>query len=122
GLIAVGTRCCSWTQLRTRRPVLIETGGLDQIMYAPESAPAMNTALKAVYGVDLLNPAEILRSAAFDEDLTPVARPLWEARTTEEWKALGRQFGFTSVLTSAAWTLQLPEAARDSEQILYRIP
>jgi hypothetical protein len=122
GLIAIGTRCCAWTQLRTRRPVLVETGGLDQIMYAPESAPAMNTALKAVYGVDLLNPDEILRSAGFDEDLTPVAKPLWEARTTEEWKALGRQFGFTSVLTSGAWTLQLPEAARDSELILYRIP
>ena len=82
----------------------------------------MNNALKSVYGVDLLNPAEVLRSAAFDEDLTPVAKPVWETRTIEEWKKLGETFGFSSVLTNPAWTLQLPEAARDSGTVLYRIP
>jgi len=122
GLILVGTECCALTQLRTRRPVLVETGGLDQIMYAPESAPAMNEALKAVYGVDLLRPQEILRSPAFNEDLTPVTRPLWEARSPEEWKNLADAFGFTAVLTNPNWTLKLPEVRRDSEYALYRLP
>ena len=122
GLLAIGTQCCPFTQMRTRRPLLVETMALDQIMYAPESAPDMNTALKAVYGVDLLHPPEILRSAGFAEDLTPIAKPLWEARTAEEWKRLATAFGFTAVLTNPGWTLYLPEVARDSANVLYKIP
>ena len=121
GLIAIGTQCCAFTQMRTRRPLLVETMALDQIMYAPESAPDMNAALKAVYGVDLLNPAATLKSPAFDEDLTPVTRPLWESRTPEEWKALATTFGFTVVLANPNWKLQLPELARDSSYALYEV-
>jgi len=122
GLLAIGTQCCQFTQLRTRRPLLVETMALDQIMYAPESAPDMNDALKAVYGVDLLHPPEILRSGGFGEDLTPVAKPLWQARTAEEWKRLAEAFGFTAVLVNSDWTLHLPEVAHDSTTALYKIP
>lgn len=120
GLIAIGTQCCPFTQMRTRRPLLVETMALDQIMYAPESAPDMNNALKAVYGVDLLHPAEIL--TRFEEDLTPVTRPVWERRSSDEWKRLSATFGFTAILTNPNWTLQLPEVARDSSYVLYGIP
>jgi hypothetical protein len=122
GLIAIGTQCCSFTQMKTRRPLLVETMALDQIMYAPESAPDMNSALTAVYGVDLLHPLEILRSTGFSEDLTPVTRPLWESRSAEEWKRLGIAFGFTAILTKPNWTLRLPAVARDSEYVLYQVP
>ena len=122
GLLAIGSECCVYTQLRTRRPLLVEVQALDQITYAPESAPDMNEALKAVYGVDLLHPQESLRSANLSEDLTPVAKPLWEGRDQEEWKQLARTFGFTAVLANAKWKLNLPELARDSNHVLYRIP
>jgi hypothetical protein len=122
GLLVTATQCCPFTQMRTRRPLLVETMALDQIMYAPESAPDMNAALKVVYGVDLLHPAEILRSPGFEEDLTPVTKPLWEMRSSEEWKRLGAEFGFAAILTGPNWKLQLPEAARDPGYVLYRIP
>jgi hypothetical protein len=122
GLLAIGTQCCVYSQLRTRRPLIVEPLALDQIMYAPESGPTMNEVLKAVYGVDLLHPPEALRSAGFDEDLTPVTKPIWESRTPEEWKTLAGAFGFTAVLADSNWTLHLPEVARDSSQVLYSIP
>jgi hypothetical protein len=122
GLLAIGSECCVYTQLRTRRPLLVEVMALDQIPYVPESAPDMNEALKAVYGVDLLHPQEALRSANLTEDLTPVAKPVWEKRGEEEWKQLAVRFGFTAVLANANWKLNLPEVARDSNHALYRIP
>jgi hypothetical protein len=68
-----------------------------------------------------LNPAATLKSPAFDEDLTPVTRPLWESRTPDEWKALATTFGFTAVLANPNWKLQLPELARDSSYALYEV-
>ena len=43
-------------QFRTRRPVLLDGGGLDALPYAPESGPEMQRVLLDVYGIDLLNP------------------------------------------------------------------
>jgi hypothetical protein len=122
GLLVIGQQCCYFTQLLTRRPLLVEANALDQIPYAPESAPAVNEALKAVYGVDILDPPESVRAPGMPLGLTPVTKPLWEARSAEEWSRLGATFGFTQVLTNAAWRLQLPEVARDSRQTLYAIP
>jgi hypothetical protein len=122
GLLAIGTQCCVYTQLRTRRPLLVEVQALDQIPYVPESGPDMNTALKAVYGVDLLHPQEILRSSSFSEDLTPVTKPVWEQRSAEEWRTLATTFGFNAVLANPDWKLHLPEVARDSSHVLYKIP
>jgi hypothetical protein len=122
GLLLIGQQCCYLTQLQTRRPLLVEANALDQIPYAPESAPAANAALKAVYGVDLLDPPESVRSPGMPQGLTPVTKPLWEARSAEEWKELGEVFGFTQVLANAEWRLHLPEVARDPAQVLYAIP
>lgn len=121
GIVLTGTECCAFAQLRTHRPILVEVRGMDQIMYAPESGPDMNAALESVYGVDLLHPQESLRSDAFAEDLTPVTKPLWESRSAAEWERLGAEFGFTAVLTNPGWKLQLPEAARDGEHVLYSV-
>lgn len=122
GVLVIGQQCCAWTQLRTRKPLLVEATALDQIPYAPEAGPDMNAAVKAVYGVDLLNPPIILKSAGFTEDLTPVTKPLWETRSLEEWRQLGATFGFTTILTNPTWILRLPELARDGEYVLYQIP
>jgi hypothetical protein len=40
-------------QLRTRRPVILDAGGLDMLPYVPEAAPEMTRLLKLVYGIDL---------------------------------------------------------------------
>src|SRR5262249_36916768 len=43
-------------QLYTRRPVLIDGGGLDTVTYAPDTGPAMERILRDVYDLDYFNP------------------------------------------------------------------
>ena len=43
-------------QLRTRRPVLLDTGALDTVMYSLETGGSMQRILREVYGLDLFNP------------------------------------------------------------------
>ena len=107
-------------QLRTRRPVLMEVSSLNQLPYVPESGPAMQRILQRVYGVDLLTPPPDDRRRPGLAPETP--RRLWEARTAEQWSALGDEFGFTEILTYRNWNLQLPVAARSQRLMLYRVP
>ena len=41
-------------QLRTRRPVLLDTGALDTVMYSLETGAPMQRMLRDIYGLDLL--------------------------------------------------------------------
>lgn len=106
-------------QLRTRRPVLIDGGGLDMLPYALEGGPALERILKQVYGVSLLAPP-----AGHPAAMIPRLpnKAVWERRTAEEWARIGGDFGVTEVLTYADWTLDLPLIGRDAECALYRIP
>ena len=73
-------------QLRTRRPVLLDGGGLDALPYAIESAPEMDRILREVYGVDLLSPPE---EARFRGSIPPeFTRAVWQSYTREQWEAL----------------------------------
>jgi hypothetical protein len=107
-------------QLKTRRPVLLDGGGLDGVMYSLEAGPEMKRILRDVYGVDLLNPPEEARGAG---RIPPIAtQKVWEHYSTEKWRELGRSFGVTQVLTYPDWTLNLPLAAQSRRYLLYRIP
>jgi hypothetical protein len=107
-------------QLKTRRPVLLDGGGLDGVMYSLEAGPEMKRILRDVYGVDLLNPPEEARGAG---RIPPLAtQKVWEGYTTDRWRDLGRAFHVTQVLTYADWTLNLPLAAQSRRMLLYQIP
>ena len=107
-------------QLKTRRPVLLDGGGLDGVMYSLEAGPEMKRILREVYGVDLLNPPEEARGAG---RIPPLAtQKVWEAYSTEKWRELGRAFHVTQVLTYPDWTLSLPLAAQSRRYLLYQIP
>ena len=43
-------------QLRSRRPVLVDGGGLDGLAYSLDAGPELNRILRDVYGLDLRNP------------------------------------------------------------------
>jgi hypothetical protein len=109
------------TQLRTRRPVLLEGPALNQIPYVPESGPAMNRILKSVYGEDLLaaKPKSWPRGGGLQRE---AARKLWESREPGEWRALADEFGFTQILTYGGWDLKLPVVARSKRLVLYEVP
>jgi len=107
-------------QLKTRRPVLLDGGGLDGVMYSLEAGPEMKRILREVYGVDLLNPPEEARGAG---RIPPLAtQKVWEGYSAEQWRELGRSFHVTQVLTYPDWTLQLPLAAQSRRYLLYQIP
>ncbi|HET6881160.1 MAG TPA: hypothetical protein VFI31_13450 [Pirellulales bacterium] len=118
-LLAVPRMCL--VQLRTRRPVLLNGEAMNQITYVPQSGPAMNHIVKRVYGDDILTPRPrwwqnwggLMEHSAYD---------LWQSRDAEEWRRLSREFGFTNIVTSREWTLQLPVVARSDKLILYGVP
>jgi len=108
------------SQLRTRRPLVVDPGALDMLPYALAGAPALVRILDRVYAVDFFHPPKIsLHQAALPERQV---REAWETRSASEWAALAREFGFSDVLVPAGWNLDLDEVARSRWVSLYRVP
>ena len=106
-------------QLRTRRPVLLDGGGLDGVLYSLEAGPEMERILREVYGIDLLDPPEEARGAG---RIPPMAnKKTWESYSADKWREIGRTFHATQVLTYPDWTLNLPVAAQSRRLLLYDI-
>jgi hypothetical protein len=106
-------------QLRTRRPVLLDGGGLDGIAYSIAAAPEMERILRDIYGVDYFHPPEeARRSGAVPAGFS---QKVWEARSSEEWMALTQRYGVTDIITPSDWSLALPVAAQSRDFRLYRI-
>ena len=107
-------------QLRTRRPVLLDGGGLDGLLYSLEGGAEMERILRDVYGVDLLNPPEEARGAG---RIPPEAnRRAWESYPLEKWQDIKRTFGVSQVLTYPDWSLNLPVTSHSRRFVLYQIP
>jgi hypothetical protein len=107
-------------QLRTRRPVLLDGGGLDGLPYAPEGAPATERILSEVYGIDFFNPPEAARGTGTIPNT--FNRLIWESYSLDRWQHIRREYGVTRVLTYADWNLQLPVIARDRALALFQLP
>jgi hypothetical protein len=107
-------------QLRTRRPVLLEGGGLDGLAYALEAAPAMDRILREVYGIDLFNPPEEARHRG----TVPPAfnRDVWQGYGAERWREIKAEYNVRQVLVPSDWALALPIAAQSRRYLLYDIP
>ena len=107
-------------QLRTRRPVLVDSGALDTVLYSLETGASMQRILRDVYGLDLLNPPKDAIGAG---RIPPLAHQgTWEAYSPEKWHEIKRAFGVSQVLTYPDWTLNLPLAAQSRRMLLYDIP
>jgi uncharacterized protein YneF (UPF0154 family) len=107
-------------QLRSRRPVLLDGGGLDALPYALEAAPAMDRILRDVYGVDLFHPPEEARG----QGKVPLEanRTVWEGNSPARWQEIGRTYGVTQVMTPGDWHLELPMVVAGQGIVLYTIP
>jgi hypothetical protein len=107
-------------QLRTRRPVLLDSGGLDALPYTLEAAPATDRILRDVYGIDLFRPPEEARG----EGRVPIQanRLVWEAYRLARWQEIATKYGVTQVMAPADWQLQLPIIAAGQGMVLYTIP
>jgi hypothetical protein len=107
-------------QLRSRRAVLLDGGGLDALPYALEAAPAMDRILRDVYGVDLFHPPEEARG----QGKVPLEanRVVWEHYSPARWQEIGRTYGVTQVMTPGDWHLELPIVVAGQGIVLYTIP
>jgi len=107
-------------QLYTRRPVLLDGGALDTMVYAPEGGPAAARILRDVYGIDFFNPPAELRSGS----IVPheLCRAVWARYSREKWREIRRTYNVTQVVTRADYTLDLPMAAENQWFRVYRIP
>ena len=108
-------------QLQTRRGVLLYGAAMNQLTYVPASGPKINEILRKIYGEDLFRPRpeNWVRCGGL---MIESGRELWKQREPEEWAALGREFGFTDVVTFAGWTTKLPLVARNKKYAVYRVP
>jgi hypothetical protein len=107
-------------QLRTRRPVLLDGGGLDGLAYALEAGPEMDRILRNVYAIDLFNPPPSARGSGVvppEEN-----RAAWERYSRERWREIRRGYKVTQVLTPGNWLLDLPIVAQSRQFLLYEIP
>lgn len=107
-------------QLRTRRPLLIDAGAIDTVMYSLVTGAQMQRILHDVYGLDLFNPPpDAIRAGRVP---LQAHRKTWERFSLEKWRAIRRDFGVTQVLTYSDWSLQLPVASQSRRLLLYDIP
>jgi hypothetical protein len=107
-------------QLRTRRPVLVDGGGLDGLPYALESGPALERILRDVYAIDLFNPPEEARGRGTIPN--EVNRSVWERFSRDQWLLIRRTYDVTQVMTPPGWALALPVVAHDPGFVVYDVP
>jgi len=107
-------------QLRTRRPVVLDGGGLDGLPYALPGAPETERILRDIYGLEFFHPPDEARGVGM---IPPsVNQPIWEAYSTDRWQEIRRTYNVTQVLTYNNWTLRLPVVAQNAHYLLYGIP
>jgi hypothetical protein len=107
-------------QIRTRRPILINGGGLDGLPYALESGPAMERILRDVYAIDLFNPPDEARGRGAIPN--QYNRAAWERFSRDQWQMIRRRYDVTQVMTPPGWSLALPVVLNDAGFVLYQLP
>jgi len=109
-------------QLYTRRPVLIDSGALDTMVYAPESGPALAQIVTEVYGINFFDPPHEMRSSSFIPH--DANRFTWSPSrfTAQRWRELRRTYNVSQIVTRSDYELDLPMVAEGDGLRLYRIP
>jgi hypothetical protein len=109
-------------QLITGRPVLLNTGGLDQITVAPGSAPEMARVLEGVYGIDFFDPPDEIKERRPSALLENSGRDFWESRSPNDWAGISNDFNATQLLAPVEWKIQLTPSITDEDWALYDLP
>ena len=107
-------------QLYTRRPVLIDSGALDIMVYAPEGGPAAARIVTDVYGVDFFDPPREIRSSSMIPHETN--KYTWARFSTQHWRELRRTYNVSQIVARSDYELALPIVAEADGLRLYRIP
>jgi hypothetical protein len=103
-----------WPQLRSGRPILLDTGLMNNMVYVPSAAPGMERILNRVYGTSIYDGAS---NSFFIQ-----SQALWESRSERDWQAIGAEYGATNLIADSRWHIELPERAHGGGVRLYEIP
>jgi hypothetical protein len=109
-------------QLITGRPLLINTGALDQITVTPSSGPEIARVLERVYGIDYFDPPSEITEKRPSALLPNSGRGLWESRSREEWLSVATEFSATQLLAPFDWEIRLTQIVVDDDWALYDLP
>ena len=104
-------------QLRTRRLVVLDGGGLDGLPYAVAGGPEM-ARIQTFYDSLLQSPAEAHGIGM----ISSYNRRVWEGYSRDRWQEIRRAYNVTEVMTYNDWTLRLPIVAQNAHYLLYEIP
>lgn len=94
---------------RTGHPVMADYQTAHLMSYMPRLAPALKKMFRDLYGIEV------------DQPERPLLEP-WVARTPEEWKTLGEEYGFRYVISPDNRPLHLPVLYAEDGQTLYALP
>ncbi|MGE0126697.1 MAG: hypothetical protein AB7U82_01235 [Blastocatellales bacterium] len=111
-------------QPRINHPVLMELESLYLITYMPRLSPVIGMMMRDLYGVDYTDRDQINRMARSGRlsFFAPAWHEIWKNRKRDEWRALGRKYGFRLALSPKEAPLDLPVALPGPHWTLYEIP
>jgi hypothetical protein len=102
------------------RSVLIDSGALETMVYAPEGGPATARIVTEVYGIDFFDPPRELRSSSvIPHDAN---RFTWSRFTGQRWRELRRTYNVSQIVTRSDYELDLAMMVEADGLRLYDIP
>ncbi len=101
-------------QARLGHPVMTDMATLTWIPYQPSLGPALYKMYRDLYGITLLEHTHQPGSS-------PPWFEVWPAKTKEEWRRLGKEYGFHYIITPAFMKLGLPKIIESSGNALFQI-
>jgi len=110
-------------QSKTGHPVVFEVETLPIITYMPGNAAIIGMMARDLYGVDYSNASAIAglirrRTVSLN---APSVYEVWEKRTKDEWRQLGKKYRFRLICSPTRVPLRLPVMVRSAIWTLYAI-
>jgi len=119
GLVLNSPTQGSWLMIQTRRPQVFNAG-TSVLTYVPEAGPNFHEIFSTIYGISFLSPPKNIRQfkGGLPEEYVI---SLWNKKSSKDWFDLSKKFGFTQILTTKSYKLNLPIIAKNNTQILYDV-
>lgn len=115
-----------WTALQPKmgRPILFRWETLYIMGYQPRKAAVVGAMARDLYGVDYADADRMERVCGTGQLHAgcPEWEAAWKGRGLDDWRRLGRKYGFRLLLAPRLLAIDLPPALATRDWTLYRIP
>jgi hypothetical protein len=117
GAMLVADSGLPFLQARTGHPVMMPWVMPTFTMYMPELGPSIQNILRDIYGTPFGNSYE----GADDPNRALIWREVWQERSVQEWRELGKRYAFKYVLAPKKVPLKLAAVLVGATDILYQV-